>query len=73
MELLPDKRIVEAIDFESDDPAFAGTMRMFWDLRDVPEGTEVTVTAEDVPDGIGEADHITGITSSLENLARYAE
>jgi hypothetical protein len=31
----------------------------------------VTVTAENVPPGIGQGDHHAGIHSSLENLASY--
>jgi len=73
VELIPGRRVAEAVDFESDDPTFAGTMTMTWDLAEGAGGTEVTITAEDVPSGIGEADHQQGLTSSLANLARYVE
>ena len=36
--LEPGVSVVQEIDFESDDPAFAGTMTMTWDLRSVVEG-----------------------------------
>ncbi|WP_308119553.1 SRPBCC domain-containing protein [Streptomyces sp. MBT84] len=59
--------------FEADDPSYAGTMTMTWRLAPVGDGTEVTVTATDVPPGIGQAVHEAGIASSLANLASYIE
>lgn len=73
VELVPATRVVQAIDFESDDPSFAGTMTMTWELRSADRGTLVEVTAEDVPDGISAEDHAIGMASSLENLAEYVE
>jgi hypothetical protein len=61
------------VDFVSDDPAFAGTMTMTWAVRAVDGGTRVEITADDVPDGISADDHAAGLTSSLDNLARYVE
>ncbi|WP_410658217.1 SRPBCC family protein [Amycolatopsis sp. lyj-112] len=72
-DLVPLERVVQRAVFEADDPAFAGTMTMTWDLAAAGDGTEVTVTATDVPPGIGQADHEDGITSSLANLAAYVE
>ena len=72
-ELVPDRRIVEQVEFESDDPAFAGTMTVTTTLTPVDGGTEVTITCDDVPEGISESDHRAGIASSLENLARFTE
>lgn len=73
VELIPGERIVQTVDFESDDPAFGGTMTMTWSLRAVPEGTEVTITASDVPQGISAEDHATGLASTLANLAAFVE
>ena len=70
-ELVPGKRVVQLVKFKSDDPAFAGTMRMVWDLEPVPEGTRVIILAEDVPEGISKEDHDTGLRSSLDNLEAY--
>jgi hypothetical protein len=36
--LIPDERIVQLIEFESKDPAFAGPMTIKWTLADVPPG-----------------------------------
>jgi uncharacterized protein YndB with AHSA1/START domain len=71
--LIPGERIVEEIDFVSDDPAFRGTMTITTTFRPVSGGTEVTVVCEDVPEGIGESDHKAGIASSLANLAAFVE
>ncbi|MFB7891562.1 SRPBCC domain-containing protein [Microbacterium sp. NPDC056044] len=70
LELAPPLRIVEAIAFPSDVPAFAGTMTMTWRFEPRDGGTLVTVEATDVPPGISSEDHAEGLASSLENLAR---
>lgn len=67
------QRIEQAVDFQSEDPAFAGTMRVTWTLQPVEDGTLVSVRAEDVPDGILPDDHAAGMRASLENLARFVE
>ncbi|CAN7436727.1 ATPase [Devosia sp. Root413D1] len=72
-ELVPGHRVVQLVRFRSDDPAFAGTMRMVWDLEPADGGTRVIILSEDVPPGINKEDHDTGLRSSLENLARYVE
>jgi uncharacterized protein YndB with AHSA1/START domain len=72
-QIVPDERIVQDIDFESDDPAFRGTMRMEWSLHGVDEGTIVEIVARNVPDGVRARDHAAGLTSSLANLSAYLE
>ncbi|MCX4775658.1 SRPBCC domain-containing protein [Streptomyces sp. NBC_01264] len=71
--LVPAERVVQQAVFESEDPSYAGTMTMTWQLAASGEGTEVTVTATDVPPGIDQADHEAGIASSLAHLASYVE
>ena len=73
VELVPDVRLVQAVEFVSDDPAFAGTMTMTWSLEPVDGGTLVTIRADDVPPGISAEDHAAGMAASLENLARFVE
>ena len=72
-ELDPGERVVHRVRFESADPAFAGDMIMTWRLDPQPGGTKVTFLAENVPEGIGQADHEQGLQSSLDNLAAYVE
>lgn len=73
VELIPNKKIAQQIEFESDDPAFAGRMRMTWHFRAVPEGTEVSILCEHVPEGIRQEDHEEGMRSTLANLAAFLE
>lgn len=69
----PDKQIVELVEFETDDPAFAGAMTVTTTLAPVPGGTEVTILCENVPVGIRPGDHEKGMTSTLANLATFTE
>ena len=73
VELVPDERIVQRVDFASEDPDFSGTMTMTWRLGPVPEGTRVVVEATGVPPGISPEDHADGLASSLANLAAHVE
>jgi uncharacterized protein YndB with AHSA1/START domain len=67
------RRVTQRFEFDSADPAFAGTMTMTWTLNPQEEGTVLTVTAEDVPVGITAEDHEAGMASSLSNLAAIIE
>lgn len=73
VDVVPGVRLVQAVDFVSDDPAHAGTMTMTWELAPADGGTRVEFRADDVPDGISAEDHATGLSSSLANLAGYLE
>jgi len=46
---------------------------MTWSLRALPDGTKVTITASDVPEGISAQDHVRGLASTLSNLAAFLE
>lgn len=58
---------------EHADTAFSGQMRIIWIFDEGEQGTTVTVCCEDVPKGIGPEDHVSGLASSLRNLARFTE
>lgn len=73
VELTPGVRVVQEIEFEADDPAYAGTMRMTWEVTARGASAQVVFRAEDVPDGISPSDHVEGLTSSLRNLAALVE
>ena len=73
VDIVPGERVIQAVDFVSDDPAYAGTMTMTWEVTAVDAGTRVDIVAEDVPDGISAEDHAAGLASSLMNLATYVE
>ena len=73
VDVVPGEKVVQAVDFDSDDPAFSGTMLMTWTATAVEGGTRVDIRADDVPDGISSEDHAVGLNSSLANLAAYLE
>lgn len=73
LDLVPDALVRQRFTFRSEDPRFAGAMTMTWTLTPVDEGVDVAVAAEDVPAGIRPEDHAAGMSSSLENLARFVE
>ncbi|WP_173915294.1 SRPBCC family protein [Halobacillus sp. Marseille-Q1614] len=73
LELVPDKRIVQSVKFDSEDPSFSGEMTQKWLLEPISEGTKVTIVCENVPEGIRKEDHHTGLMSTLENLAIFTE
>jgi uncharacterized protein YndB with AHSA1/START domain len=71
IDLVPGRRITQSVEFESGDPAFAGEMTMTWSFEPTPDGAMVRVTADNVPSGISKEDHDAGLSSSLDNLARF--
>ncbi len=73
VDIVPRTRVVQAVDFVAGNPAYAGTMTMTWEVTAVDGGTRVDIRADDVPDGISAEDHVTGLASSLANLAAYLE
>lgn len=73
LEVVPNDRVVHAVEFVADATEFAGTMTMTWSVNEEPVGTRVEIVAQDVPDGISAEDHAAGLASSLDNLARYVE
>jgi uncharacterized protein YndB with AHSA1/START domain len=73
VELIPYEKIVWAVEFESQDPGFAGEMRITFSLADADGGTEVRVLCEDIPKGVRPEDNEMGCRSSLQKLAALLE
>ncbi len=73
VDIVPGVRVVQAVDFVSDDTAHSGTMTMTWEVMAVGQGTRVEFRADNVPAGISAEDHAAGMNSSLANLAAYLE
>ena len=69
--LTPPARIVQAIVFDTADPAVAGEMTMTVTLTEIAGGTEVTIAFADIPSGIRPEDNDAGTRSSLAKLARF--
>ena len=73
VELIPPRRIVQAITFESSDPSFAREMTMVITFEAEGAGTKVTILFKNIPSGIRPEDNEAGTESTLEKLARYVE
>jgi len=72
--LVPDERVVQAVEFETDDPSMQGEMLITYALADAPDGgTDLRATHEMVPPGISPEDNATGWRMSLGKLARLVE
>jgi uncharacterized protein YndB with AHSA1/START domain len=71
--LVPDERVVEVLEFETDDPALRGTMTMTTTLTDTDGGTEVVMTHDGLPDSVSPADNELGTRMALANLAQWVE
>jgi uncharacterized protein YndB with AHSA1/START domain len=71
--LVPDEQVVEMFEFETADPALAGTMTMTTTLADDDDGTDVLVVHDGIPDSVPAADNETGTRMALANLARLVE
>ncbi|WP_432120900.1 SRPBCC family protein [Streptomyces sp. S1] len=73
VELVPDERIVEIVEFETADPLLHGAMTLTTTLVPDGGGTEVLVVHEGVPDAIPAADNETGTRMALNRLAELLE
>ena len=73
VELEPYTRIVQAIEFESDDADYSGEMRMTVDLVEARPGTRLTIDFDNIPPGIALEDNRRGTEMSLEKLANLVD
>ena len=68
-----DQRVVELVEFETDDPAMRGEMRITIALGDADGETEVVAVHDDLPEGVSPADNELGWRLSLAKLKRLVE
>jgi uncharacterized protein YndB with AHSA1/START domain len=73
VELVPDEKVAWVTEFESQDPGFAGEMRITFSLTDADGGTEVCVVCDNIPRGVRPEDNELGCRSSLKKLAALLE
>lgn len=73
VEIIPNKKIVEAIQFETSDAKLAGQMMMEVTFQPIQIGTRVTFLFKNIPKGIKPEDNESGTISSLEKIATYTE
>ena len=73
VELVPNERVVEVVEFETEDAAMGGAMKITITLSDADGGTEVEAVHEGVPAGVREEDNEAGWRGGLEKLAALVE
>ena len=71
--LVPDTEVVEAVEFETSDPAMQGEMTITYTLADEEGGTELVGVHENLPPGVSPADNQLGWSMSMDKLARLVE
>jgi uncharacterized protein YndB with AHSA1/START domain len=73
VKLVPDSQVVQAVEFETDDPAMRGEMTITFTLTDADHGTDVHAVHEHLPRGLSPADNEKGWRMSLDKLAALVE
>jgi uncharacterized protein YndB with AHSA1/START domain len=73
VELVPNERVVEVVEFETADPALRGEMTITLTLADADGGTEVFAVHDGLPPGLPTADNEVGWRESLAKLAALVE
>jgi uncharacterized protein YndB with AHSA1/START domain len=73
VELVPDERVVEADEFETDDPSLAGPMTITITLVDADGGTVLSAVHEGLPPGVPPEDNEAGWREALDRLAELVE
>jgi uncharacterized protein YndB with AHSA1/START domain len=73
VDLVPDSKVVQLVEFETDDPAMKGEMTITYLLADAPDGTHLIGLHEGLPPGVSTADNELGWSISLEKLATLVE
>jgi uncharacterized protein YndB with AHSA1/START domain len=73
VELVSDQRVVEQVEFETDNPSLQGAMTLTIDLADRDGGTEILAAHEGLPPGLSPSDNELGWRLSLAKLAALLE
>jgi uncharacterized protein YndB with AHSA1/START domain len=71
--LVPNERVVEVDEFETEDPALRGEMTITITLADADRGTDLFVVHDGLPLGLSSADNETGWRMALAKLAAFVE
>lgn len=74
LQLVPDEKVVQSVEFETDDPAMRGEMTIIYTLSDTANGgTDLLAVHDHLPPGISAADNELGWRLSLDQLAALVE
>ncbi|MFI1918414.1 SRPBCC domain-containing protein [Nocardia sp. NPDC020380] len=71
--VVPDRTVVQTVEFETEDPALRGEMTISYTLDDAPGGTRVAAQHDNLPPGLSQQDNEVGFRMSLAKLATLAE
>ena len=71
--LVPDTEVVEAMEFETDDPSLAGEMTVTYLLSGRGGGTDLVGVHENLPPGVPPDDNELGWRMSIDKLAELVE
>lgn len=71
--LVPDKEVVEVMEFETADESMRGEMTVTFTLTDSQGGTRVDAVHDHLPSGLSAADNELGWRMSLEKLKSLVE
>lgn len=73
VELVPNERVVEALEFETADPELSGEMTTTITLTDADGGTDILAVHEGLPRGLSLIENEAGWRQALEKLAALVE
>ncbi len=71
--IVPDREVVQVVEFESDDADIRGVMTITYTLAADAGGTTVTGVHENLPPGVSPEDNELGWRMSLDKLAAVVE
>jgi uncharacterized protein YndB with AHSA1/START domain len=71
--LVPDREVIEVMEFETADPSMRGEMTVSFRLSDAGTGTDVLAVHDKVPPGVSPTDNETGWRMALDKLAALVE
>jgi uncharacterized protein YndB with AHSA1/START domain len=73
VELVPDEKVIEVMEFETANAAMRAEMMVTFTLTDAGTGTDVLAVHDNVPSGIAPADNEAGWREALDKLAAWVE
>jgi uncharacterized protein YndB with AHSA1/START domain len=71
--LVPDRQVVQVVEFESADPVHQGEMTITYTLSDDGDGTLLTAHHENLPPGLSPEENELGWNISIDKLAALVE
>jgi uncharacterized protein YndB with AHSA1/START domain len=71
--LIPDRQVVEVLEFETADTALGSPMTMTTTLTDADGGTDILLVHDGIPASVPPADNEAGTRMALANLAALVE